>query len=58
MKRQSGPAVAVIAIIVMLPILYFLSIGPLVWLDSRGILSIDDPPWSVIYDPVGSLIER
>lgn len=52
--RSSGPAVAVLALLLMLlPVLYVLSIGPAVWLHDRGLMSNGlDEIAEVVYAPL------
>ena len=55
---SAGPALVVAAILVALPVLYVLSIGPVVWLDSKSQFS--EPTRTVLecfYSPVGLAVE-
>jgi hypothetical protein len=55
MERKSGWTVAVIAFVVLMPILYVLSSGPAVWLYSKGLMG--DGPF-VVYKPLEMVGER
>ena len=55
---SAGPALVAAAILVALPVLYVLSIGPVVWLDSKNQFS--EPTRTVLecfYFPVGLAVE-
>jgi hypothetical protein len=60
-QRGGGTGVVLVlsAILLVLPMLYILSIGPLIWLDSKG--TFNEPTQTVlgvIYSPLGLAIEN
>jgi hypothetical protein len=57
-QRRSGWAVAVIVLILLAPILYFLSTGPVVWLEAKGVITTDSPAMGFIYWPVSYGVEH
>jgi hypothetical protein len=57
MRARSGSAIVLVLIIALLPMLYVLSAGPVVWLYNRGMLGEDSPIW-LVYVPLGFAAEK
>jgi len=59
-NKQLGRSVAgvvTLAIVLLLPVVYVLSLGPMCWLAGKGYLSWDSPVFAIYY-PLGLLCEH